>query len=301
VVVAGSGDDIEADVQVFGTKVSLTLAVFGLGLLLAVWFQVLVGLRPLYAMREALGDIRRGEAERLVGNYPREIEPLAHELNALLAHNAELLERARTQAANLAHALKNPLTVIRNEARQVEGEAAGVIREQALVMARSIDRYLPQARAAGSARSLGARADVHAILEDLRFSLERLYRDRNLHIQLNGLRGCRYRGEAEDLEEMLGNLLDNACKWARKRIKVHGECDGQGLSILIDDDGPGIPKQRLAEVLKRGQRLDETKPGSGLGLDIVQDIAGLYHGSLSLERSPTGGVRARLHLPAAPD
>lgn len=301
VVVAGSGDDIEADVQVFGTKVSLTLAVFGLGLLLAVWFQVLVGLRPLYAMREALGDIRRGEAERLVGNYPREIEPLAHELNALLAHNAELLERARTQAANLAHALKNPLTVIRNEARQVEGEAAGVIREQALVMARSIDRYLPQARAAGSARSLGARADVHAILEDLRFSLERLYRDRNLQIQLNGLRGCRYRGEAEDLEEMLGNLLDNACKWARKRIEVHGECDGQGLSILIDDDGPGIPKQRLAEVLKRGQRLDETKPGSGLGLDIVQDIAGLYHGSLSLERSPTGGVRARLHLPAAPD
>jgi signal transduction histidine kinase len=275
--------------------------VLGLGLLLAVWFQVSVGLRPLHAMREALGDIRRGEAERLVGSYPREIEPLADELNALLEHNAELLERARTQAANLAHALKNPLTVIRNETRQLDGEAGGVIREQALVMARSIDRYLPQARAAGSGRTLGARADVQAILEDLRFSLERLYRERNLHIQLRGLSGCRYRGEAEDLEEMLGNLLDNACKWAHRRIEVHGECDGQGLSILIDDDGPGIPEQRSAEVLKRGQRLDETKPGSGLGLDIVQDIAGLYRGSLSLERSPSGGVRARLDLPAALD
>ncbi len=301
VAVAASTEDIEGDVQVFGAKVSVTLAVFGLGLLLAVWFQVVVGLRPLHAMREALGDIRRGEAERLAGSYPREIEPLANELNALLVHNAELLERARTQAANLAHALKNPLTVIRNETRQIDGESAGVIREQAMIMARSIDRYLPQARAAGAARSLGARADVHAILEDLRFSLERLYQERNLHIQLRGLRDCRYRGEAEDLEEMLGNLLDNACKWARKRIEVHGECDGQGLSILVDDDGQGIPEQRLAEVLQRGQRLDETKPGSGLGLDIVQDIAGLYRGSLSLERSPSGGVRARLHLPAVRD
>ena len=281
----------------FGASLALTLAVLGGGLLLAVLFQVRYGLQPLREMQSAIGAIRRGEVQRLRGTYPVEIGLVARELNELLEHNAALLERARTMAGNLAHALKNPLTVIRNEARAIDQEAGRVIREQTLVMATSIDRHLSRARAAGGAGSLGARADVKAILEDLRFSMQTLYRDRGLEIELSGLEGCWYRGEPQDLEEMLGNLLDNACKWARHRVRVVGRCAAERLVVRVEDDGPGIPAEHQAEVLERGRRLDESVPGSGLGLDIVSDIAALYRGSLTLERAPGGGLSACLDLP----
>ncbi len=296
--VAGPIADIEDNVQAFTAQVAITLTVLGIGLLLVVWFQVHFGLRPLQAMQRALGDIRKGKAQRLPENFPLEVEPVVSELNGLLDHNRELLERARTQVGNLAHALKNPLTVIRNEAKAIENERGRVIREQTAAMAINVDRYLSQARIAGNAGVLGARADVKAIIEDLSFSMERLYKDKDLEIQYSGLEGCCFRGEAQDLEEMLGNLMDNACKWARNQVLVRAECAGERLLIVVEDDGPGIPKQRLAEVLERGHRLDEKVPGSGLGLDIVQDIAGLYRGSITLGRTPSGGLRAQLNLPA---
>ena len=288
-VVAGPVSDVDQDVRAFGASLALTLAILGAGLLLAVLFQVRYGLEPLRDMQRAIGAIRRGEAQRLHGSYPVEIGLVVRELNELLEHNAALLEQARTLAGNLAHALKNPLTVIRNEARSIDQEAGRVIREQTLAMAASIDRHLSRARAAGGAGSIGTRADVKAIVEDLRFSMQTLYRDRGLEIELSGLDGCWCRGEPQDLEEMLGNLLDNACKWARQRVRVVGECTADRLVVRVEDDGPGIPPEHQAEVLKRGRRLDESVPGTGLGLDIVSDIAGLYRGSLTLEQAPGGG------------
>ncbi len=298
-VVAGPVVDIENNVRAFTAQVAITLTVLGIGLLLVVWFQVRFGLRPLQAMQRGLGDIRKGKAQRLPENYPVEVEPVVSELNGLLDHNRALLERARTQVGNLAHALKNPLTVIRNEAKAIENERGRVIREQTAAMANSVDRYLSQARIAGNAGVLGARADVEAIIEDLCFSMERLYQEKNLEIQRSGLEGCWFRGEAQDLEEMLGNLMDNACKWARSQVLIHAECVDDRLLIVVEDDGPGIPKQRHVEVLERGRRLDEKVPGSGLGLDIAQDIAGLYRGSITLGRTSSGGLSVRLDLPAA--
>ncbi|MCW8882295.1 MAG: HAMP domain-containing histidine kinase [Sedimenticola sp.] len=297
-VVAGPIANIEDNVRAFKAQVAITLTALGIGLLLVVWFQVRFGLRPLQTLQRALGDIRKGKAQRLPENYPLEVEPMVSELNGLLDYNRALLERSKTQVGNLAHALKNPLTVIRNEANAIENEQGRVIREQAAAMSNSVDRYLSQARIAGTVGVLGARADVKSIIEDLCFSMERLYKDKDLDIQYSGLERCWFRGEAQDLEEMLGNLMDNASKWARSQVLVHAECSGGRLLIVVEDDGPGIPKQREAEVLERGRRLDEKVPGSGFGLDIVQDIAGLYHGSITLGRTPGGGLRAQLDLPA---
>ncbi|HXK58170.1 MAG TPA: HAMP domain-containing sensor histidine kinase, partial [Gammaproteobacteria bacterium] len=228
-VVAGPIADIDDNVRAFTAEVAMTLTVLGVGLLLVVWFQVRFGLRPLQALQQALADVRQGKKQRLPENNPVEVEPVVDELNGLLDHNRALLERARTQLGNLAHALKNPLTVIRNESKAVENEMGRVIREQTSAMANSLDRYLSQARIAGSAGLLGARADVEAITADLCFSMERLYRERGIGIQFSGLDGCWFRGEAEDLEEMLGNLLDNACKWARSQVSVRAELRGDRL------------------------------------------------------------------------
>ncbi|MES9830254.1 MAG: HAMP domain-containing sensor histidine kinase [Candidatus Thiodiazotropha sp.] len=297
-VVAGPVVDIEDNVRAFTAQVAITLTVLGIGLLLVVWFQVRFGLRPLQALQQALGDIRKGKAQRLPENHPVEVEPVVSELNGLLDHNKALLERARTQVGNLAHAMKNPLTVIRNEAKAIENERGHVIREQTTAMANSVESYLSQARIAGTADVLGARTDVKGIIEDLCFSMERLYQERDLEIQRSVPEECWFRGEAQDLEEMLGNLIDNACKWARSQVLVRAVCTDDRLLIVVEDDGPGIPEQRQAEVLERGHRLDEKIPGSGLGLDIVQDIAGLYRGSIALGRTHSGGLRVQLDLPA---
>jgi signal transduction histidine kinase len=297
-VVAGPVADIEENVRAFTGQVAITLTVLGIGLLLVVWFQVRFGLRPLQALQKALGDIRKGKAQRLPENYPVEVEPVVSELNGLLDHNKALLERARTQVGNLAHALKNPLTVIRNEAKAIENEPGRVIQEQTVAMSNSVDRYLSQARIAGTAGVLGARADVNKIIGDLCFSMERLYQQKELDIQRSGLVRCWFRGEAQDLEEMLGNLMDNACKWARTQVLIRTKRADHRLMIVVEDDGPGIPEQRQVEVLQRGHRLDEKVPGSGLGLDIAQDIAGLYRGSITLDRGSSGGLRVQLDLPA---
>jgi len=298
-VVAGPVADIEDNVRAFTTQVAITLMVLGIGLLLVVWFQVRFGLRPLQAMQRELGDIRKGKALRLPENYPVEVEPVVSEFNSLLDHHTALLERARTQVGNLAHALKNPLTVIRNEAKAMDNERGRVIREQTAAMANSVERYLSQARIAGTAGVLGARTDVKAIIEDLCFSMERLYKEKELEIQRSVPEECWFRGEAQDLEEMLGNLIDNACKWAGSKVQVRASCATDRVLIMVEDDGPGIPEQRKPEVIRRGCRLDERVHGSGLGLDIVQDIVGLYRGSISLNQGPWGGLSVHLDLPSA--
>lgn len=298
-IVAGPISDVEQDVRAFSIQVAITLIVLGTGLLLAVWFQVRFGLRPLLTLKQALADIRQGKTKRLPQSFPEEVQPVVNELNALLDHNASLLNRARTHAANLAHALKNPLTVIRNESRNMEEEKSLIIKRQTDAMASSLDRYLSRARIAGTAGVLGARADVGIIIKDLVFSMRQLYRERNIEFSQTISADCWFRGEVEDLEEMLGNLIDNACKWACSKVDIAAQCTDDRLVVIVEDDGNGIPETLRHAVIRRGHRIDEEVPGSGLGLDIVRDIAELYRGSLQLEQSSIGGVRARLVLPAA--
>ena len=227
------------------------------------------------------------------------MRPLADEINGLLAHNAEVVERARTQAGNLAHALKNPLAVLRNEASAAEGELAETVLSRGSEMQRQIDRHLARARAAGRSGLSGTRCDPAPILARLLRTLEQLHGQRGLAVDLRCDEGAAFAGETGDLEEMLGNLLDNAFKWAAGEIRVTAEIRDGRLLVTIDDDGPGLPEAERRTALRRGGRLDEAVPGSGLGLAIVGDIAELYGGELSLEEAPSGGLRARLTLPSA--
>jgi signal transduction histidine kinase len=297
--VAGTVAGINRDVNNFTAKLGITLMLLGAGLISAVFMQIRIGLRPLRLLKTALRDIRSGMHKRLPEDFPAEVLPIVRELNAMMGHSEALLERARTQVGDLAHALKNPMTVIRNEAHEIEGERGRLLVEKTEAMAAYIERYLSRARAAGSANIIGASVDVHAIVRDISYLMAHTYRDDDINIRLRQLEGLYFKGDAQDLEEMIGNLLDNACKWANGEVIVHGESRNSRIAICIEDDGPGIPLHQRENVLKRGQRLDETVPGSGLGLGIVSDVAALYRGSLTLEQSSTGGLLAILELPAA--
>jgi len=289
----------EAEVARFNRLLAWGLGAIGLGLLLALVLQVRLALRPLDAMRRTLADIRAGRAARLDGDFPTEVAPLAGELNALLAHNDSVLERARTQAGNLAHALKTPLAILTNEASAAGGPLAELVARQADDMRRQVDRQLARARAAGAAGTLRGRTEPAPVIDGLLRAMARLHAGRDLQLDSDCADAPAFAGERQDLEEMLGNLLDNACKWARRRVHIAARRDGDRLCITVDDDGPGLePAQRTA-VMQRGIRLDENRPGSGLGLSIVVDLAELHDGDLILEQAPPGGLRARLDLPAA--
>jgi signal transduction histidine kinase len=303
VAVAGPADEIDRDVRRFTAALTVTFVLLGAALGATILFQIRFGLRPLLKLGSAVTAIRRGEAERIPGAYPRDIAPLAQELNLLLDTNQEILERARTQVGNLAHALKTPLSVIVNEADQAPEDLAARIRDQAAVMSDQIKHYLDRARAAALAGTLGAITEVEPVLAGLARTFEKIYREKNLAIAIAAVPGARFRGERQDLEEMAGNLIDNACKWAAHRVtievRVVQEDDRPRLRIAVEDDGPGLPEAAMEDMLKRGRRLDETKPGSGLGLSIVSDLATLYQGSLRLNTSALGGLRAVLELPGS--
>jgi signal transduction histidine kinase len=299
--VAGPADEIEADVARFRMSLFVTFLLLGAALGFSTLLQIRFGLQPLVNLRAGLAAIRRGEADRIRGEYPHDIAPLASELNLLLDTNREILERARTQVGNLAHALKTPLSVIQNESESAPEDVAARIREQAAVMRDQVNYYLDRARAAALAGTLGTLTDVEPVIAGLARTFVKIYRDKTLALDLSVPPDARFRGERQDLEEMAGNLIDNACKWAASRVAVTVEIareDGRSRLVLtIDDDGPGLPEHARAEMIKRGRRLDETKPGSGLGLSIVSDLAALYRGTLRLEAAPLGGLRAVLELP----
>ena len=299
--VAGDSAEIDSDLSEFTMMLIAALAVAGLGLVAATFFQVRFGLSPLRAIGQGLANIRSGEAEKLEGELPLEIKPLQHELNALIQSNREIVDRARTHVGNLAHALKTPLSVISNEARAQEGALGAKVIEQAEIMRTQITHHLDRARVAARSGAIGDVTDVGAVLQALKRTLDRIYEERGLEVELVTAPGLKFQGEKQDLEEMVGNLLDNACKWARSKVSASAERSGTEAKVIVivNDDGPGLTKAERASVVKRGQRLDETKPGSGLGLSIVADLAHLYKGRFLLEPSPQGGLRARLELPAA--
>jgi signal transduction histidine kinase len=306
VIVAGPIDWLESRVANFLTRLSVALTLTGVGLVTATIFQVRFGLLPLRRIEQGLADVRSGRASKLEGALPAEIEPLQVEINALIVAGQDIIERARTQVGNLAHALKTPLAVITNEAREDKSALGAKIAEQATIMRDQMNHYLDRARVAARVGVIGRVTQVQSVVEPLVRALERIHRDRDIHITVHCDEDARFGGERQDLEEMLGNLCDNACKWAKRSVTltvVHrvqtGKATGGRLLISVDDDGPGLSEMQRARIGRRGVRLDESKPGSGLGLSIVLDLVQSYRGTLELTASEQGGLSARLDLPAA--
>jgi signal transduction histidine kinase len=302
--VAGEATDIDKDMSSFDRTIGAIFAGLAFALVLTTALQVRLGLAPLKRISDSLAAIRSGRAERLEGEFPLEIAPLARETNALIEANREIVERARTHAGNLAHALKTPLSVIVNEAAaRANDSLAQKIIEQADIMRDQMVRQLERARLAARPTVLGTLVDVPPVVTALARTMEKLHRDREIAIAVDMPARARFRGEQQDLEEMVGNLVDNACKWARSRVAVEvvtqdAAADGKSkVHVIVDDDGPGLSPAERERVALRGQRLDESKPGSGLGLSIVVELASLYKGVLTLDTSPIGGLRAELALP----
>jgi signal transduction histidine kinase len=273
---------------------------------LAIGFaQVRRGMSPINQLRARLSAVHRGHDRRVEGTYPSEIQPLVDDLNALLAHREQMVRRALAKAGDLAHGLKTPLAVLTHEAERAQhdgqAELGAAIASQVERMLRHVEYHLAHARAAASGATPGARCAVAVSADALSRTMLRLHDGRGLTIQVEVPSDHTVRCQREDLDEMIGNLLDNACKWARSSVRIDSSHANGVIVIAVDDDGPGIPAAMREAVLQRGVRADEAAPGSGLGLAIVRDLAELYGGSIALDGSRAGGVRARLQLPAAHD
>lgn len=302
--VAANADVIQAQKQSFEFGLAATFLTLALALLGSTALAVRYGLRPLRVLQEGVAAVTRGEAEKIIGDFPDDVAPLAAEVNQLLDANREIVDRARTQVGNLAHALKTPLSVLINEADASSSDLPEKVREQAAIMRRQVAFYLDRARAAARAHTIGAITEVKPVVDALVRTFERLYAERGLVFSAEMEEGLRFRGESQDLTDLVGNLLDNAGKWATERVSLRAwrQAAGKDSKIFlvaeVEDDGPGLDPSARSEALERGKRLDESRPGSGLGLSIVLDLVGVYGGSLELEESSSGGLRARVRLPA---
>ncbi len=317
-MVAADTTDTQQAAARFGRALALALGVLALLLGLAAWAQVAVGLAPLRALQQALAAVHAGSSPRVQGQFPQEVQPMVESLNAVLDRNEALLTRARTQAGNLAHALKTPLATLAQAASQPPAEVAdnantaanaanaalcSLVREQVAQARQQVDWHLARARAAGPQAGL-APVPVAPVVAGLLRVMGRVHAARGLALtEALPTNLPAFAGEAQDLQEMLGNLLDNACKWARRQVVIQAEAVPGAvpprLRITVQDDGPGIAEPLRAQALARGQRLDERMPGDGLGLAIVQELATLYGGQLQLQRAALGGLAALLDLPAA--
>ncbi len=299
--------ELAAEASQFNSALIWSLQILGpwllglivIGFILFIIVQQRFGMRPLRDLGNALNNIRTGRADRIEGNYPVELDPLARELNALLDQTDILVERARANAGDIAHMIKTPLSVLLNEAEQSEGPLADTVKTQVDKLRAQIDHQLARARMAAGNNLRAIRTEFEPVVADLTRALHTIHRDRGVEISYTGDPNACFRGEREDLEEMLGNLLDNACKWAHADIQMTAQRSQQSqLLVTVDDDGPGLEPEECIEVLQRGKRLDETVPGSGLGLAIVADIAEIYGGSIELGRAELGGLSVKLSLPA---
>jgi len=299
-MVAADTRDALAAMRNFDGVLLASLTGLGALLCLAALAQVSLGLAPLKAMRASLQRLRAGATPRLEGRFPSEVQPLVDDLNTVLAHNARMVERARTQAGDLAHGLKTPLAVIRNASQQAAGsELATLVSEQVGLAQRQIQWHLSRAQAAARGRVPGQRTLVRPVVDRLVRVMKKIHADRQLALVVNTARAdVAFAGEEQDLQEMLGNLIDNACASARSQVRIAINQTGSLISIRVADDGPGIDPDQRAFVLRRGARLDETRPGSGLGLPIAVDLAELYGGSLHLDSAEIGGLVAELRLPS---
>ena len=279
----------------------MLLFVLAVGLIVAGLSQVRRGLLPINQLRARLAALRDGRDRRVEGDYPTEVQPLVDDLNALLDDRDRRVTRALAKAGDFAHGLKTPLAVLAQEAERVRADGhpalADTLDEQVERMRRQVEYHLAQTRAAASEGAADVRCRVAVSVDGLARTMRRLHADRGVALDVAVAPDHVVRVRREDLDEMLGNLLDNACKWARSRVRVASSAEDGGVVIAVDDDGPGLDPSMREAVLQRGVRADEAAPGSGLGLAIVRDLAELYGGAIALGASPFGGLRARLRLP----
>lgn len=295
--VAQSRETIDEQIRRLRSTLTWSFTALGVGLLVLATLQTFYGLWPLRRVRREVALIRSGEKTRIGHDFPTEIRPLTEEINQLLAHAEAQAEEARRHAGNLAHALKTPLTVITNAATARAPDLSDTVCREASVMRRQVDHHLARARAIGRRTSAQARAKVWESLEAVQRAVDRLYE--NVTVDIAGSHDAQVRVERQDLDEMLGNLVENAAKYGGGRVFVTVEPNGEKVDIVIEDDGPGIPEKERESIFQRGARLDTDKPGTGLGLAIVRDVAEIYGGKVSLEESEDlGGLLARLTLPA---
>jgi len=299
-LVLGAGGDAGHLAQAsasFGRSLALSLTLLGALLVLAMSLQVRLGLGPLQRLQVALAGLRRGEHQRLDGAFPAEVQPLVNDLNRVLDDNEALIARAQAQAGNLAHALKTPLTVLGNLANGSQPCPPELLRSELARMQRQIELHLMRARASASAHQGRSRSALDALMPPLLRTLQALYP--SVALSLDNHPAVQVRMDAIDLQEVVGNLLDNACKWARSRVRLSWQIEGGQVLLQVDDDGPGIPPEARAAAQRRGTRLDEREPGSGLGLAIVVELLALYGGGLTLTESSWQGLRAQVRLPLA--
>lgn len=306
IVVAGDLGHLISQIIRFAAYTLIVLAILMLGMILAIRMQVKVGLRPLEDMRSHLASIRSGERTRLDGDYPDDLAPLALEVNAMIGANEELVERARVQAGNLAHALKTPLSVLTNEARRRTDEFSQKVIEQIDVMRAQVGRHLMRARRTAQATLLMRSTEAQPAIERLANLMQRVYAQKDLLIDVAVPPKVAIRIDSKDFDDIFGNIMDNACKWTRDSVVVRGDivpgetaADPDCLRISVEDNGPGLPSDKMTFVLKRGKRLDEQTPGSGLGLSIVKDLTSLYGGKVSLQGASPTGLRVVLLFPVA--
>lgn len=291
---------VDEDARNLAIVATLAMALLGVGMIAAVFIQVRFGLQPLYALRREIAEVRNGKKQRLGGRYPVELTPLADELNALVAHNQDVVERQRTHVGNLAHALKTPISVMMTEAEQQPGALAEVVARQAQVMRDQVDHHLRRARAAARSQGQGERTSVASVLDELARTLERVFMDRGVEIDWRADEDLFFLGERQDLLEIAGNALENACKYGDRRVRAVAEPTAPNrFTLRIEDDGEGLPPARWDLVLRRGARLDESEPGSGLGLSIIDELARAYGGAVTLGQAPLGGLLVSIDLPRA--
>ena len=279
------------------TTLAISLGVLGIALLLAIFLQVRLGLRPLRRLRADLADVAAGRLERVPAEQPEEVRPVVAEMNLLLDQNAEGLARARRHVANLAHGLKTPLTTLSLALAEPGRDQDGSLRKLATLMDRRIRHHLGRAKAAAQDGPARARAQVLRHVVDFGEAFAKIYAGKAVKFDLDMPAELTVACEAQDLDEMLGNLLDNAFKWSRGTVKVSAGEAGPDVVIAVQDDGPGLSDDKLPEALLPGRRLDESVPGYGFGLPITRELAELYGGSLALSRSGLGGLKAELRLP----
>lgn len=295
-LIAGDLREVRDGVRRFDLLLLSALGLLGLGMGIAILIQVRFGLRPLRAMAEDLDAVREGVRARLTGRYPHEVAPLAEAMNAVLDTDSELIERARTHVGNLAHGLKTPLAVMAAEMSGTPDKA--VVNAQVQAMRRLIEHHLGRASAvAGAGRALGAKVPVGEVAEALAGVLTRIFAERKLAFVLDLDASVGFRGHREDLEEILGNLMENACKWATSRIRVSAHVAPDGMILAVEDDGPGMAPEQAVEASRRGMRLDEVASGWGLGLSIVADLVAVNGGSMAFGRSELGGLAVTLRMP----
>jgi signal transduction histidine kinase len=293
VVVAADRHDVDREIARFDTVLLLSFACLGAGLVAAIWFQAGFGLRPLGRIAQDLSQLRSTPGARLDGNYPPEIAPLVEALNTVLDHDAAVVARARTHVGNLAHGLKTPLAVMLAELESGHPDMPA-LRLQVDRISRLIEHQLTRARSEATlARAIGAKTMIRPVAEDIAQTLGKVYGRRGITLTVDVPSALTFPGDAEDLAEMLGNLAENACKWASSRVRISGGDNG----LTVEDDGPGLSEAQCTAVTRRGARLDENAPGHGLGLSIVSDLAHLYGGRLELWRSNGGGLAAGLLIP----